>query len=68
MSKELSHEPLTEEDGLPSQSSQCRFCDGQKDWDIISFALFLFSVVSTIFKNVKQLYYRPGQALRIPGC
>ena len=30
MSKALSYQSLTEEDRLPSQSSECRACDGQR--------------------------------------
>jgi hypothetical protein len=50
MSKVLSHQPLTEEDRLPSQSSQRRFCDGQKgNWDIPFSHYFDFLLSASFF-------------------
>lgn len=48
MSKVLSHQPRTKEDRLPSQSSQCRVCDGQSGTGTYLFHTILIFCVSII--------------------
>ena len=48
MSKVLSHQSFTEKDRLPSQSSQCRVCDGQRGTGTYLFHIILIFCVSII--------------------